>query len=129
MRSGFVQHTGSALHGLEDYLQNTSQNAFKMFAGKLQDVTSGRRGQLATMGLNLANLTTDKQGITAVYQQHASVIDAYFEYVDLVAMSKKLGVDEAVSGTAANSLIKNGSLLLVGIAIGVAAQRMFKPKK
>lgn len=129
MRSGFVQHTDSALHGLEDYLQNTSQNAFKMFAGKLQDVTSGRRGQLATMGLNLANLTTDKQGINTVYQQNASVIDDYFEYVDLVAMSKKLGVDEVVSGSVSSSLIKNGSLLVVGITIGVAIQRMFKPKK
>ncbi|MDZ7660466.1 hypothetical protein [Fodinibius sp.] len=129
MRSGFISHTDSALHGLEDYLQNTSQNAFKVFAGKLQDVTSGRRGQLATMGLNLANLTTDKQGITTVYQQNASVIDDYFEYVDLVAMSKKLEVDEVVSDTVSSSLIKNGSLLLVGIAIGVAAQRMFKPKK
>lgn len=129
MRSGFVQHTDSALHGLEDYLQNTSQNAFKIFAGKLQDVTSGRRGQLATMGLNLANLTTDKQGINSVYQQHASVIDAYFEYVDLVAMSKKLGVDDVVSGSVSSSLIKNGALLLVGITIGVAAQRMLKPKK
>jgi hypothetical protein len=124
-----VQHTDSALHGIEDYLQNTSQNAFKIFADKLQHATSGRRGQLATMGLNLANLTTDKQGINNVYQQNASVLDDYFEYVDLVAMSKKLGVDEEVSGSVSNSLIKYGSLLLVGITIGVAAQRMFKPKK
>lgn len=128
MRSGYV-HTGSGLHGMDDYLQRISQNAFKLFAGKLQDATSGRRGQLATMGLNLANLTTDKNGINTVYQNNASVIDSYFEYVDLVALSEKLGVQEAVSTGVSRSLIKTGSLILIGMAIGIAGQRIVTGKQ
>lgn len=129
MRSGYVTHTSTGLQGMDDYLQRTSQNAFKLFAGKLQSATSGRRGQLATMGLNLANLTTDKNGINTVYQNHASVIDSYFEYVDLVALSEKLGVEDAVSTGVSRSLIKTGSLILIGMAIGVAGQRIFTGKR
>ncbi|WP_020404902.1 hypothetical protein [Gracilimonas tropica] len=125
MRSGFASHTGSALHGMDDYLQRTSQNAFKLFAGKLQSATSGRRGQLATMGLNLANLTTSKAGINKIYEQNAGVIDAYFEYVDLVALSKKLTSDDALSSLAKSPLIKYSSTLLIGITIGVLAYRTY----
>lgn len=125
MRSGYVTHTGTALHGMDDYLQRTSQNAFKLFAGKLQDATSGRRGQLATMGLNLANLTTSKAGINRIYEQNAEVIDAYFEYVDLVALSKKLSTDDPLSTSAKASLIKYSSTLLIGITIGVLAHRTY----
>ncbi len=125
MRSGFASHTGSALHGMDDYLQRTSQNAFKLFAGKLQSATSGRRGQLATMGLNLANLTTSKAGINKIYEQNAGVIDAYFEYVDLVALSKKLTSDDALSSSAKSPLIKYSSTLLIGITIGVLAYRKY----
>lgn len=128
MRSEYVTHTGSALHGMDDYLQRTSQNAFKLFAGKLQSATSGRRGQLATMGLNLANLTTDKQGINNMYQKNAPVIDAYFEYVDLVALSEKLGVEETASAGVSRTLIKTGSALLAGMAIGIVGQQIFKGK-
>lgn len=129
MRSGYVPHTGTGLLGLDNYLQRTSQNAFKLFAGKLQSVTSGRRGQLATMGLNLANLTTSKEGINKVYEQNAGVIDDYFEYVDLVALSEKLGVEEAVSTGVSRSLIKTGSLILIGMAIGVVGQRIVTGKR
>lgn len=129
MRSGYVPHTGSGLHGMDDYLQRTSQNAFKLFAGKLQDATSGRRGQLATMGLNLANLTTSKAGINKVYEQNARVIDDYFEYVDLVALSEKLGVEETISTGVSRSLIKTGSLILIGMAIGIAGQRIVTGKR
>lgn len=129
MKSTFVSDTGPALNGMDDYLQRTSQNAFKLFAGKLQSATSGRRGQLATMGLNLANLTTDKNGINTVYQDHASVIDSYFEYVDLVALSDKLGVEETISKGVSRSLIKTGSLILIGMAIGMAGQRIFTGKR
>jgi hypothetical protein len=129
MRSGYVTHTGTALHGMDDYLQRTSQNAFKLFARKLQSATSGRRGQLATMGLNMANLTTDKNGINTVYQNHSSVIDSYFEYVDLVALSEKLGVEETISTGVSRSLIKTGSLILIGMAIGVAGQRIVTGKR
>jgi len=125
MRSGYVTHTGTALHGMDDYLQRTSQNAFKLFAGKLQDATSGRRGQLATMGLNLANLTTSKAGINRIYEQNAEVIDAYFEYVDLVALSKKLSTDDPLSSSAKSPLIKVISTLLIGITIGVLAHRTY----
>lgn len=129
MKSTFVSDTGTALHGLDNYLQRTSQNAFKLFAGKLQSATSGRRGQLATMGLNMANLTTSKAGINKVYEQNAGVIDAYFEYVDLVALSEKLGVEEAVSTGVSRSLIKTGSLILIGMAIGMAGQRIVTGKR
>lgn len=128
MRSGFVSHTGSSLHGMDDYLQRTSQNAFKLFAGKLQSATSGRRGQLATMGLNLANLTTNKHALNGVYQKNAPVIDAYFEYVDLVALSEKLGVEETVYTGVSRSLIKTGTVLLAGMAIGMLGQRIFNGK-
>lgn len=125
MKSTFMPHTGTALHGMDDYLQRTSQNAFKLFAGKLQSATSGRRGQLATMGLNLANLTTSKAGINRVYEQNAGVIDAYFEYVDLVALSKKLTTDDPLSSSAKSPLIKYSSTLLIGIIIGVLAHQMY----
>ena len=125
MRTGYVPHTGTGLHGMDDYLQRTSQNAFKLFAGKLQSATSGRRGQLATMGLNLANLTTSKAGINRVYEQHAGVIYAYFEYVDLVALSKKLTTDDPLSSSAKSPLIKYSSTLLIGITIGMLAHRTY----
>ena len=125
MRTGYVPHTGTGLHGMDDYLQHTSQNVFKLFAGKLQSATSGRRGQLATMGLNLANLTTSKAGINRVYEQHAGVIDAYFEYVDLVALSKKLTTDDPLSSSAKSPLIKYSSTLLIGITIGMLAHRTY----
>jgi hypothetical protein len=129
MKSTFVSDTGTGLLGMDDYLQRTSQNAFKLFAGKLQSATSGRRGQLATMGLNMANLTTSKAGINKVYEQNAGVIDAYFEYVDLVALSEKLGVEEAVSTGVSRSLHKTGSMILIGMAIGMAGQRIFTGKR
>ena len=77
------------------------------------------------MGLNLANLTTSKAGINGIYEQNASVIDAYFEYVDLVALSEKLTSDEPLSGSTKSSLIKYGSSLLIGITIGVLAHRTY----
>ncbi|WP_020404461.1 hypothetical protein [Gracilimonas tropica] len=125
MRSEFVLDTSSGLHGMDDYLKRTSQNALKLFAGKLQDATSGRRGQLATIGLNLANLTTSKAGINGVYEQNAGVIDAYFEHVDLVALSEKLASAEPLSGSAKSTLVKYGSSLLIGIIIGVLVHRTF----
>jgi hypothetical protein len=77
------------------------------------------------MGLNLANLTTSKAGINRVYEQHAGVIDAYFEYVDLVALSKKLTTDDPLSSSAKSPLIKYSSTLLIGITIGMLAHRTY----
>ncbi|MEX2352220.1 MAG: hypothetical protein WD529_07285, partial [Balneolaceae bacterium] len=113
---------------IREYLETTSRNAFVKFAGLINSATSGRRGHLATIALNMAGVTTDKNGISRVYEQHPGVIDRYFEYVDVVALSQKLNVDEAVAKRVSPAIIKGGGFLAAGIIIGVAGVTIYKRK-
>ena len=117
------------LGAIGDYLERTSRNAFLHFAGLINNATSGRRGKYATIALNMAGVTTSGKGISRHYEQHAQVIDEYFEYVDVVALSKKLDVDKAIATHAPGAILKVGGLLTVGILIGVAGLKLYNRKK
>ena len=117
------------LGGISDFLERTSRNAFLRFAGLINSATSGRRGKYATIALNMAGVTTSNEGISRHYEQHADVIDEYFEYVDVVALSKKLDVDTAIASHAPAAIFKVGGLLTAGILIGVAGLKLYNRKK
>jgi hypothetical protein len=117
------------LGAIGDYLERTSRNAFLHFAGLINNATSGRRGKYATIAFNMANVTSSKEGISNLYEQHSDVIDQYFEYVDVVALAKRLEVDKAIAQSAPGVILKTGGLLLVGAAIGVTALKFYNQKK
>jgi len=117
------------LGSIGDYLEQTSRNAFLHFASLINNATSGRRGKYATIALNMAGVTTNKEGISRIYEQHSDVIDDYFEYVDLIALSKKLEVDQMVASSATKTIAKTGGLLAAGIVLGVAGLKLYNRKK
>lgn len=112
-----------------DYLQRTSRNAFLHVASLIGSATSGRRGTYATIALNMAGVTTSSSGISTFYEQNADVIDQYFEYVDVVKLSKKLDIDQRVASSAPNAILKTGGLLAAGIVLGVAAHKLTKKNR
>jgi len=117
------------LGSIGDYLEQTSRNAFLHFASLINNATSGRRGKYATIALNMAGVTTSKEGISRIYEQHSDVIDDYFEYVDVIALSKKLEVDQMVASSAPKAILKTGGLLAAGIVLGVAGLKLYNRKK
>jgi len=117
------------LGSISDYLERTSRNAFLRFAGLIGSATSGRRGKYATIALNMAGVTTSSEGISRHYEQNAKVIDEYFEYVDVIALSKKLDVDKTIAIHAPAAILKVSGLLTVGVLIGVAGLKLYKRKK
>lgn len=117
------------LGNISDYLERTARNTFLHFAGMINSATSGRRGKYATIALNMAGVTTSNEGISRLYEQHSDVIDEYFEYVDVVALSKKLDVDKSIATHAPAAILKVGGLLTAGILIGVAGLKLYNRKK
>lgn len=117
------------LSGIGDYLERTSRNAFLHFASLINSATSGSRGKYATIALNMAGVTTSKEGISRIYEQHSDVIDDYFEYVDVIALSKKLEVDQMVARSAPKAIAKTGGLIAAGIVLGVAGLKLYNRKK
>lgn len=118
----------AGLSGIEDYLEQTSRNAFLQFAGLIDQATSGRRGQYATIALNMAGVTSNQQTISDHYAAHSDVIDQYFEHVDVLALAKKLGLDDAAAKGLPRA-IGQGGILLAGVAIGIAALTFYNRKK
>ena len=116
------------LGSIGDYLEQTSRNAFLHFASLINNATSGRRGKYATIALNMAGVTTNKEGISRIYEQHSDVIDDYFEYVDVIALSKKLEVDQMVASSAPKAIAKTGGLLAAGIVLGAAGLKLYNRK-
>jgi len=117
------------LGSVADYLQRTSLNAFLHFASLIGSATSGSRGKYATIALNMAGVTTSSSDISNFYKQNADVIDQYFEYVDVVKLSKKLDVDQMVASNAPKAILKTGGLLAAGIIIGAAGLTLYNRKK
>ncbi|MBE9047791.1 hypothetical protein IQ255_25915 [Pleurocapsales cyanobacterium LEGE 10410] len=117
------------LGSIADYLERTSRNAFLHFASLINSATSGRRGKYATIALNMANVTTNKEEFSRIYEQNSDVIDDYFEYVDVIALSKKLEVDQMVASNAPKAILKTGGLLAAGIVLGVAGLKLYNRKK
>lgn len=117
------------LGSISDYLERTSRNAFLHFAGMINNATSGRRGKYATIAFNMANVTSSKEGISNVYEQHSEVIDQYFEYVDVTALAKRLEVDRTIGQRAPGVILKTGGLLLAGAALGVTIFKFYNQKK
>jgi len=116
------------LGGVGDYLQRTSRNAFLHFASLIGSATSGSRGKYATIALNMAGVTTSSSGISNFYKQNADVIDQYFEYVDVVKLSKKLEVDQMVARKAPKTILKTGGFLAAGVVLGVAGLTLYNRK-
>ena len=123
-----VEVIDEGLGSVGDYLQRTSRNAFLHAAALIGSATSGRRGKYATIALNMADLTTSKQGISSLYEQHSGVIDAYFEYVDVVKLSKKLKLDQMAASSAPKAILKAGGLVAAGILLGVAGRTLYNRK-
>jgi len=120
--------TDSGLAGMSDYLERTSRNAVLHVAGLIDSATSGRRGKYATIALNMAGVTTSSSGIRTFYEQNADVIDQYFEYVDVVKLSKKLGVDQMVASKAPKTILKTSGLFAAGLVFGAAALTLYTKK-
>ena len=120
--------TDAGLAGVSDYLERTSRSAFIHFASLIHDATSGRRGKYATIALNMAGVTTSNEGISRLYEQHSDVIDDYFEYVDVIALSKKLDVDQMVARKAPQTILKTGGLFAAGLVFGAAALTLYNKK-
>ena len=110
---------------LKSYLRHTSRNAFKKAIGLADRALSGRKGQVATTALVLADLTKDKQSFQQVFNQNANVINRYFEHVDLQAVSDMVGLQDSVANSKPVSMIKHAGILSVGIAIGVAGLSLY----
>jgi len=116
------------LGSIGDYLERTSRNAFLHFASLINSATSGRRGKYATIALNMAGVTTNKEEFSRIYEQNSDVIDDYFEYVDVIVLSKKLEVDQMVASNAPKAILKTGGLLAAGIVLGVAGLKLYNRK-
>jgi hypothetical protein len=129
MRPFQPTQSSAGLSGIESYLEQTSRNAFLRFAGLIDHATSGRRGKYATIALNMAGVTSNQQAISDHYAAHNDVIDQYFEHVDVIALAKKLDVDDAAAKGIPRAIGRTGGLLLAGAAIGVAALTLYNRKK
>ena len=110
---------------LNSYLRQTSRNAFKKAIGLADRALSGRKGQAATTALVLADLTKDKRSFQQVFNRNAAVINRYFEYVDLQAVSDLIGLEDTVANSKPMAALKNAGILSVGIAIGVAGIKLY----
>lgn len=117
--------TTAGLSGVSDYLERTSRNAVLHVAGLIDSATSGRRGNYATLALTMADVTTSSSGIRSFYEQNADVINQYFEFVDLVKLSKKLGVDQMVARKVPKTLLKKGGFFAAGLVFGAAALTLY----
>ena len=114
---------------LSSYLRQTSQNAFKKAIGLADRALSGRKGQAATTALVLADLTKDRRSFQGVFNRNADVINRYFEHVDLQAVSDMIGLQDSVAKSKPVSIIKQVSILSIGIAIGVAGLSLYHRKR
>ena len=115
--------------GIRSYLESTSRNAFITFANLIDKATSGSRGRYATIALNMAGVTRDQKAISRVYEENPAIIDRYFEQVDVVALARKLDIDNTVAGKVAPELIRAGSYMAVGIIAGVAGLKLYNRKR
>jgi len=114
---------------LSSYLRQTGRNAFKKAIGLADRALSGRKGQAATTALVLADLTKDKRAFQQVFNRNADVINQYFEYVDLQAVSDLVGLEETVANSRPVAALKNAGILSVGIAIGIAGLSLYNRKR
>jgi len=128
-RSKWPVATPAGLGGARDYLENTARSAFVYAAGLIDHATSGSRGKYATIALNMANLTTDKQAISHHYGQHPEVIDRYFEYVDVGALARLVGAEKTVTKNLPRAALKAGSLVAAGILLGAGGLGIYHRKK
>ncbi|MDZ7692050.1 MAG: hypothetical protein U5K69_13120 [Balneolaceae bacterium] len=53
------------------------------------------------------------------------MINRYFEYVDLQAVSDLIGLEETVASSKPVAALKNAGMLSVGIAIGIAGITLY----
>ena len=113
---------------LQSYLERTSKNAARKAISLVDRALSGRKGKAATMAILMADLASDKQAFNNVYKKHADVINQYFEYVDLNAVSRMMSTDEAIVKSLPLAIAKNVGILTAGILLGVAGMTLFNRK-
>jgi len=113
---------------LKSYLRQTGRNAFRKAIRLADRALTGKKGKAATTAIIMADLATDKDGLNSVYSQHAGVINQYFEYVDLQAVSDLVGLEETVASSQPVAALRNAGMLSVGIAIGIAGLTLYNRK-
>jgi hypothetical protein len=118
-----------SMGGLNSYLRQTGKNAFRKAISLADRALAGKKGKAATTAIIMAGLTTDKDGLNNVYRQHAGVINRYFEYVDLEAVSDLVGLEETIASSKPVAGLKNAGILSVGIAIGIAGLAFITRKR
>jgi len=123
------QIVNDGMGDLSSYLRQTGRNAFRKAISLADRALSGKKGKAATTAIIMADLTTDQNGINSVYSQHAAIINRYFEYVDLQAVSDLIGLEETVVKSRPVAALKNAGMLSVGIAIGIAGFTFFNRKR
>ena len=114
------QIVDDGMGGLNSYLRQTGKNAFRKAISLADRALSGKKGKAATTAIIMAGLTTNKDGLNYVYHQHAGVINRYFEFVDLQAVSDLIGLEETVASSKPAAALKHAGFLSMGIAIGIA---------
>jgi hypothetical protein len=123
------QIVDDGMGGLNSYLRQTGKNAFRKAISLADRALSGKKGKAATTAIIMAGLTTDKDGLNNVYHQHAGVINRYFEYVDLQAVSDLIGLEETVASSKSAAALKHAGFLSMGIAIGIAGLTFINRKR
>lgn len=123
------QIVDDGMGGLNSYLRQTGKNAFRKAISLADHALSGKKGKAATTAIIMAGLTTDKDGLNNVYRQHAGVINRYFEYVDLQAVSDLIGLEETFASSKSAATLKHVGFLSMGIAIGIAGLTFINRKR
>lgn len=123
------QIVDDGMGGLNSYLRQTGTNAFRKAISLADRALSGKKGKAATTAIIMADLTTDKEGLNNVYRQHAGVINRYFEFVDLQAVSDLIGLEETVAKSKSMATLKQAGFVSMGIAIGIAGLTFINRKR
>ena len=108
------------------FLDRTKKNTVSVFANALEYAASGRKGRYATMGLNMAGVTTDKQGIQDVYDRHPEVLNEYWEFVDARKLVNQSGIESIAIG---ETIMKYGAILTTGAVVGIVGMKLIGRKR
>ena len=123
------QIVDDGMGGLNSYLRQTGKNAFRKAISLADHALSGKKGKAATTAIIMADLTNDKDGFNNVYHQHAGIINRYFEYVDLQAVSELISLEETIVKSRPMAALKHVGFLSMGIAIGIAGLTVINRKR
>jgi hypothetical protein len=119
----------AGLGRFSDYLQQTGRNAISRAIQYANHFTSGQRGRYATMAINLAGITNDREEFQAVFDRNPEVLNEYFEHVDVEKLARLLDVDEAIARSVPRAIKRSAVPVAVGAIIGVVGLTIYNRKK